>query len=259
MIKVIVFLTAFSALSFGAASARGGSWQINKSTHFIVHYEDLKDDFVIRVIDKAEDYYNKIADDLGFRRFDFWLWDNRAKIYIYDNIGDYQAATLQPAWSAGCANMAKKEIYTYRNAPEFLDTVLPHEMGHVIFREFVGVTNTAVPRWLDEGVASYQMKTRGIAAKMIVRQAMKENKFMNLEQLSRFNPVLTSDTESVNIFYIESLTVIEYLISRFGRDSFVSFCQKLRDDKDLARALRYAYSFDSIQDLDRAWQKYLNE
>ena len=54
--------------------------------------------------------YDKIADDLGFRRFDFWLWDKRAKIYIYDDVRSYQAATNQPSWSSGCAIIKDKII-----------------------------------------------------------------------------------------------------------------------------------------------------
>src|SRR4030042_4577876 len=118
--------------------AQINNWNISKSTHFIIYYKEAPQRFIDQLIDKAEGYYNDIADNLGFRRYNFWLWDNRAKIYIYDDAETYQAATKQPAWSYGCANVQDKVISTFINSKVFFDTILPHETGHIIFREFIG-------------------------------------------------------------------------------------------------------------------------
>ena len=71
-------------------------WNTIKSTHFIIYYKNAPAEFLSQLEDSAEDYYNKIAEELGFVRFNFWLWDNRAKIYIYDNLKEFQSATAQP-------------------------------------------------------------------------------------------------------------------------------------------------------------------
>ncbi len=147
-------------------------WNIKKSTHFIVYYKDKLDDFADKVIDKAEDLYEDVADYLGFRRDNFWLWENRAKIYIYKDAQGYHKATGLPAWSGGYAKVEEKVIKTYPWQEGFFDVVLPHEMTHIIFREFLGFDNLNIPAWLDEGVAGYKEHSRRFSAKRILKSAI---------------------------------------------------------------------------------------
>lgn len=256
MKKIILVLTVFF-LSLPIVFAKDDDCRIAKSTHFIVYYKNAREEFLRRLIEKAEDYYDRIADDLGFRRYNFWLWDNRAKIYIYDDAQSYQSATGQPSWSGGSVTPKDKIIHTFVGQRGFFDDTLPHEMGHIIFREFVGFDNRAIPFWLDEGVASYQGKVRRINAHRQARQAIKKGNFIPLEELSRLNPLLMSDNASVNLFYEEALSLIDYLIGEFGKDNFVLFCQNIKDKRNLERALVSSYPFKNIQELDKAWQRYL--
>ncbi len=232
-------------------------WRILKSTHFIVHYKNASEDFIEKLIENAESYYDKIADDLGFRRFNFWSWENRAKIYIQDNAKEYQEATGQPAWSSGCVFSAAKIIHSFPFAHGFFDTVLPHEMGHIIFREFVGFDNSAVPVWLDEGVASYQGNFRSVFASRRIKMAMADGKFMNIEALSNFDFRQIQDQEAVDLFYAEAVGIVDYLVKEFGKDKFVLFCQNLRDRRDLERAISSTYPFSNLEELNQAWEKYL--
>lgn len=233
------------------------NWRTLKGTHFIVYYKSASDDFIRKLIDQAEEDYDRIAEKLGFRRYNFWLWDNRAKIYIYDNAEDFQAATAQPSWSGGSVSPRDKIIHSFPYAQKFFDTILPHEMGHIIFREFVGFDNSAIPLWLDEGVASFQEDFRSVWAKELLRKALSEHKLIGLSELSALNPHLMRDTSAVDLFYAEAVSVIDYLIKRFGQDTFVSFCQALRDKKDLKKAIASVYPFSNLNELDKAWQKYL--
>ncbi len=234
-------------------------WSTAKSTHFIVYYKHAPEDFISQLIEKSEYFYDKIADDLGFRRFDFWLWDNRAKIYIHDDSGAYQAATHQPSWSAGCAIMREKIIHTFPYASGFFETTLPHEMGHIIFREFVGFNNPAVPTWLDEGVASYQENSIYSMADRVVKDAIATNRSIGLEDLSRMDPHFINDNPGVLLFYSEAVSVIDFLVKEFGKDSFILFCQNLRDKQDLERAISYVYPFKDVRELNAAWQEYLRD
>ncbi|MCM8796171.1 MAG: peptidase MA family metallohydrolase [Candidatus Omnitrophica bacterium] len=251
-----IFIALFLVLSICFVLAQD-NWHIAKSTHFIIHYKNAKGDFIEDLIERAEDYYYRIAEALGFRRYNFWLWDNRAKIYIYNDLKEYQMATGQPSWSQGATLPKDKIIYTFVGQKGFFETILVHEMGHIIFREFVGFDNPAVPLWLDEGVASYQEKMRVKLAKEIIHKAYKENKFYSLQKLNQVNLLNIFNPEFANLFYAEAVSIVNYLIKEFGVDNFVLFCQALRDKRDLERAISYAYPFRDIQGLDKAWQRYL--
>jgi len=253
------FLICCVLVLFATAHARDQqNWQELRSTHFIVYYKSASVDFVSQVSSRAEDYYNSIASALGFIRFDFWLWDNRAKIYVYDTPEQYQKESGAPAWSAGQALVKAKTIYTFSGSGEFCDTVLPHELGHIIFREFVGFENYAVPTWLDEGVATFQQNLRNPTARPFVKAAMAAGKIIPLEKLSRMDPgSFNGNAAAIRLFYDESVTVVDYLISEFGKNKFVSFCQNLRDKRNLELAVSAVYPFNNLKELDAAWQNYL--
>lgn len=256
--KKIIF--ALSLVTFLPCIVLGSDdWQVEKSTHFIVYYKNAPFDFVNKLTEKSEYYYNRIADDLGFVRYNFWLWDNRAKIYIHDDSASYQSATGMPSWSGGCAQVNEKTIHTFLDAQGFFDAVLPHEMGHIIFREFVGFHNYAIPLWLDEGVAIQQEKSKYHGADSLVRGAIRAGNFMNLGELTEFSLHFSFDNNSVQLFYSEAFSLVNFLLRQFGKDKFVLFCQNLRDKKDLQRALSSTYPFNNIQELDSAWQSYLKK
>lgn len=253
ILLLLVFIT--SAIRVGQAADK---WNTSKSTHFIVYYKNAPEDFIQELVNRSEDYYNKIADRLGFRRFDFWLWDNRAKIYIYDDVKDYQVATGQPSWSAGSAIPKEKIIYAFPYAQGFFDTILPHEMGHIVFREFVGFDNYAIPIWLDEGVASYQQNSKYSTWKTRVQAAIAKGALIPLQGLSGINPQ-SINSPAAQLFYAEAVSIVDYLIKEFGKDNFVVFCQNARDKRDLQKALSSVYPFSNTAELDDAWQRYLKK
>ncbi|MFH1640974.1 MAG: peptidase MA family metallohydrolase [Candidatus Omnitrophota bacterium] len=254
--KISVMILAFLSFVSVSVFAQTDNWLNTKSTHLIVYYKNAPESFIRQLTEKAEGYYNSIASDLGFIRYDFWLWDQRAKIYVYDDAGSYQIASGQPVWSVGCAIAKQKMIYTFTGAAGFFDAVLPHELGHIIFREFVGFDNYAVPIWLDEGAASYNQKIKYALSDKMVRESIATGDFIGIQQLSGFNPQLM-DGQQVGLFYMEAVSIIDFLIRRFGRENFALFCQNLRDKKDLKTALAYVYSLGSIQELEQVWKNYL--
>lgn len=232
-------------------------WQIEKSTHFIVYYKNAPADFIQKAINESERHYNQIAQALGFMRFNFWLWDKRAVIYIYDDIKSYQLATKQPDWSSGSVRANDKIIYTYINAESFFDNILPHEIGHIIFREFVGFNNQAVPIWLEEGVASYQEDLKNPELNLILKKSLSDNSFIDFSKLNTLNPLLLNSKEEVVLFYAESVSIVGFLIKEFGSDRFAVFCQDLRDKKNLIRAISGNYPFSTLKELGDTWQGYI--
>lgn len=256
---LLVLLFLFLA---AATSAAEQDWKEFRSTHFIVYYKNAPDDFVRSASDKCESYYDSIASELGFNRFNFWLWDNRAKMYIYDDPESFHSASGAPSWSGGCAQASAKTIMTFygEKGRDFLDQTLPHEMSHIIFKEMVGFNNPAIPNWLDEGVAQYQEKTKYASAIYYLKGKQSEGKLIPIYNLADGWTLRSLDENAAQLFYSEAFSIVDYLIKDFGKENFVLFCQKLRDTKDLNRSLASTYSFNNVKELDEAWQKHiLNE
>ena len=253
--KIILFFL----FVLGVFSYAQDEWKEYKQQHFIVYYKDAPQDFIKSVEEAAENYYHEIASNLGFTRYDSWTWDDRAKIYIYDDSDDYVKSSKQAQWSHGVASPQDKVIRTFPAAHGFFDSILPHELGHIIFREFVGF-QVQVPLWFEEGVAMYQEKAKRWGANQEVLKAMQKGNFIPLNELTLMGLGGGTDTDTVNLFYAEAASVVYYMITELGEYRFVQFCRKLKETNSFEFALRDVYvRFKDFNDLNRAWMEYIKK
>lgn len=284
-IKKYIFCLLLSftySLSFTHTSF-GIDWKEAGGEHFMVYF--TKDEkFAKRALNKAEVYYRRIATELGYPRYsDFWLWDDRVKIYIYPDKPSFLKATEQPEWSEGMADYVEKSIASYAWSKNFLDSILPHETAHLIFRDFVGFEGE-VPLWLDEGVAQWAEEIKRENMKKMVRELYKEDKLLLVEDLTKMDVrrfkeknrvyikatrlreggqgvLFLSIDQLVSTFYLQAVSLIGFLIERYGSDRFAHFCRQLRDGKSLEEALRFAYPnhVRTLADLEDNWREYLEK
>ncbi len=241
-------------------SSWGAEWQELKGDHFIVYYK-TDEKFAKDILRQSEGYYKQIASDLGYARYsNFWQWDNRVKIYVYPSEKEFQSATGELSWSKGVANYTTKEILTFAWSQGFLEALLPHEITHLVFRDFVGFKGE-VPLWLDEGVAQWEEPAKRAIAKQVARSLIASQKYYPLRDLTSMDIRNSKDEEAVQFFYMQSVTVVEFLIKKHGAQSFTEFCRQLRDGKSLEEALRFTYSASmrTLEDLQSQWIKYVME
>ena len=150
--RILALIFFFGILS--ASPSLSQEWREASGEHFRVYFLDNVD-FANEVLRNAEIFYRRIAIDIGYPRYsEFWTWDKRVKIYIYQDRVTFLKATNQPSWSEGMADYTNKQILSYAWSQGFMDSLLPHEMAHLIFRDFVGFKGE-IPLWLDEGVAQW--------------------------------------------------------------------------------------------------------
>ncbi|MFH0985428.1 MAG: peptidase MA family metallohydrolase [Candidatus Omnitrophota bacterium] len=242
-----------------AIAPDGEPWKEVRGDHFIV-YHGGDDSFAGEVLRKAEQYYTKIGEDLGYeRRSGFWQWDKRVRIYIYKNKEEFRKHSGRAGWSEGYADYTKKTIVSYEWKEGFLEALLPHEITHLIFRDYVGFQGE-VPTWLDEGVAQWQEP----AKRKIVRSTMKfylENaRGFSLDNLTTIDIRNVSARPAVDIFYIQAASLVDFLVTAYGSDNFIFFCRQLRDGKSIEAALPFAYptQMRTIKELEEKWKAYIS-
>ncbi len=237
-----------------------GAWKITKSEHFVVYSRTASVEYVAEVLRKAEAYYYSITEDLGFTRFDkFWTWENRATIYLFSDADEYKKITDNPGWSGGGTNVYERKIYTFVNMKNFFDVILPHEIGHIVFREFVGYAKP-LPLWLDEGVACYLEKSQRAGRLKTARALVRSKLFMQINELEGVNKMYLLIMP--DIFYAESASIIEFLVRTYGMERFIEFMRKLRDlrnDQSWEMAVEGAYQFRNIDELNARWMNFLFE
>lgn len=236
-----------------SAEAQGLEWNIKKSKHFIIYYRDVSSEYLAKTIKEAEGYYDTVTDYLGFNRYSFWTWDNRCKLYLYGDLDDYQKHVGAAAWSRGHVNVVKKEISTYILREKFFNTILPHEIAHIIFREFVGY-DKRLPLWLDEGIACSQ-EIDNAARLLMAKYSIALDLYTPFEDFSE-----SKIPESVEplIFYSQAASMLDFLLEDFGRKRFVDFCRRVRDKTEWQKSLLGVYKFRDMQEFERKWIDYLS-
>ncbi len=223
-------------------------WKTLKGKHFIISYEHDAT-FAANVLRHAEEYYDSIVKQLGFRRLgNFWLWERRVGIRIHADRHQFAARTGAPLWAAAKVNLRDRMIDVCGSSAALLRSRLPHEMAHLIFREYIGFKGE-VPLWLDEGVAQWCELGAQQASPPHLRE------WIPLRDLMAMDVRKIDDKRLVYIFYGEAASLVHYLVTVHGREKFTKLCRQLRDGKTLEGALRFTYprSVSSMATLEREW------
>lgn len=250
-IGIVFFFLSAAAICF--AETHTSMWQVTKSEHFVVYYEDAPAGFIDGIISVAEKNYFSILDKLGFTRFDrFWTWENRCKVYIYSKKEDYSKKSGQPEWSEASVNVKQRVISTFLGQENFKDTLMPHEMGHLIFREYIGF-KAQLPLWLDEGVACLQESSSHRRVESLKKIAGGDS-FITIENLSRMN---IQDIKNPAIFYAEATACVDFLLERYGKEKFVDFCRQIRDNTYWFDALKKVYDFKDLTEMNAKLVEWL--
>lgn len=254
LLAALLLLTPVLFAGTRTEAAQERDWQVVKADHFIVHHKG-DESFAREVARTSDRAYTRIAEDLGYRRHsNFWMWDSRVRIYIYPTEAEFQEIPGTREWALAFADYNAKEIHFYREQEDLLEGVLPHEITHLIFRDFVG-TSDEIPVWMDEGVAQWEEPRRRDFAKKYVRQLLKSEKAYTIEELFSVRPGSLIDKKRVEAFYMQSVSVVDHLITGYGGSSFTEFCRLLRDGHAVPEALRKAYpKIGTLEELDARWR-----
>ncbi|NQT92824.1 MAG: hypothetical protein HQ559_08685 [Lentisphaerae bacterium] len=245
-----------TACLFTGAVRGDTPWRTVKSDHFLVVHVGEKD-FAQAVAVRAERYYDTIAGDLGFRRHrGFWLWDKRVSIRIYPTKRAFQAASKAPRWATGKASYERREIVTFQWSSGFLDSLLPHEITHLVLREWIGERG-ALPLWIHEGLAQWMEEVERGSPRRAAKQLLASGRAVPLRNMREPKLHDQPDAKAVT-FYTQSWSVVAFLIETYGRERFGKLCRQLRAGKSMDDALRFTYpqSLRTIEELQTRWISY---
>jgi hypothetical protein len=265
-VGVIAFLGA-GLCHLSASQALADYWKKEKSTHFIVWYSSAESPAWARsVLRAAEAYYRRIANNIHYSRYrNFWTWDERVNIIIYQNRETFLNHTRQPVWSKGGALrdetlLKTKMIVTFKQEKNFLDGVLPHEISHLILGDFVGL-DKKIPTWFNEGVAQLQERKKRSIVKPFMKKMIAQNAQMPLAELMLAEVKEMDEPKDVALFYAQSLSVVDFIISRYGSSKFGELCLMLKKGYPLKVALQkvYMFHFETIDELEKKWLRYMKK
>ncbi len=234
-------------------------WKEYKTDNFKIYARHVNEDFTNTVMMEAQETLETVLENFGIRKSQVWSKKNPVSIYIYENEEDYVKNGQQAGWSHGAALIQSRSIRTYPSASGFFDSILPHELGHIVLHEYLGI-HVPVPLWFDEGVAMYQEKARQLGGHKAAAEAIKNGKFIPLTELTNMRLYSDTDQETVRLFYVESASVVNFMITQLGDFHFRKLCRLLKEHRSFHNALTEAYPrIKNLEDLNKQWVRYLTE
>lgn len=263
----ILFNLLFLSGAVPGAAAADDPFMEKSSEHFRVRYTlESEREEASAVLRRAEAYYIRVANDIGYSRYeDFWTWDRRVVIILYPDQYAFQRFTGSPAWSKGYASrdariFRDRTIVSYSGQENFLDEILPHEISHLMLWDYLR-TPRAVPVWFEEGVAQLQEEGKRDQVQEALRPVVQQGSYIPLSFLQGMTITGEADHVKVSLFYAQSLSIVVFLIQKYGLDAFHRLCRELRDGMSFELALAHAYPsmIESLDALEKRWVRYFSE
>jgi hypothetical protein len=161
-----------------------------------------------------------------------------------------------PDWGAGVAmpdrNMIVVPGYvSARGGTHTLPTILRHELAHVALHR--AVARAAIPRWFNEGYATWTAGQFDADAGWMLRLAFVTRRAPPLDSITLHWPLIEADAR---LAYLLSASAVRYLHSLGSDDAFERFVAHMAEHGDFERALREVYVISSPQ-FERLWRSHV--
>ena len=213
-------------------------WQTELADLVRVHWYRGDDAFGKRALAIGQAGIAKAEELLGVKE------TKPVDFYVY---GDLQAfyGALGPATRENVGGEALPEIRTLFAliTPDQIDAswvgvVIPHELTHLVFDTAIRNPYHDPPRWLNEGLAVYLSQGLAPSDRALVDAAVGADELIPLGGLSGQFP---TRRDKFALAYAESASALDFMIRRYGRDSFVKLVQSytagVTDDAAFVAAL----------------------
>ena len=229
-------LAALLIVSMGA-SYRG--------VNFVVTTADPQ--MAVRISQTAEQFRHDLALEWLGQTLPDWAQPCNMTVQVAPNLGAGGATTF--VFDQG-------EVYGWKmtiqgSAQRVLDSVLPHEITHMIFASYF---RRPLPRWADEGGAT---SVEHVSEKQKHRQMLVQ--FLRTGRGIAFGQMfaMTEYPPDVMPLYAQGYSLAEYLIYHGGRRKFVAFLAEGMNDNQWSAAVARNYGIRDLTVLQNSWVSWV--
>jgi hypothetical protein len=214
-----------------------------------VHWYEGADAFGERALRIGEDAMRETAELLGVTE------DDPVDFFIYADADAFYDA-LGPGTSDSVGGQANSEIRTLFALIEpreiddpWVDSVVPHELVHLVFDTAVGNPYHFPPRWLNEGLAVYLSDGFDASDRAAVEGAGRSGALIPLDGLGGAFP---TTPDGFFLAYAESVSAVDFLVKTHGQDALLSLIGSYADGRTDDEAFEQAIGMD-VAGFNAAW------
>ena len=225
-------------------------WQSLTEGKVIICWYQGDQSFAQELMLTAQQSLARLAEDTGAEL------EKPVKLYIYANAQDLQGAMIFPQeWTGGVA-FTRHGIMAIGIAPGNLDwgkRAIAHELTHLVIHQMTLNPYIDLPIWLDEGLAMHTEGPLEAVFSDSLGGAIAENRLISVRSLS--SPFSAYTEESV-LSYAQSYSLVDFLITNYGRGKMLELLNTFRQGSSYDGALERVYGFD-MDGLDALWRDYV--
>ncbi len=227
------------------------TWKTLKNDKLSLSWYQGSDSFGQALFDAAKAGLAKLEADAG-------VTVNRpVSLWIYATFEELRGSLAQGAneWTGG-VSFSDMGIILIGIAESNLDwgkRAAVHELSHVVVDQATHNPYGDLPRWLNEGIAMNSEGPMENTYKSALDNAVKNNSLLSLKTISSNFPAASAQA---SLAYAESLSVVKFLIDKYGRDKLAALLSVFKEGSTYDGALKKVYGMDT-DGLDAAWQASL--
>jgi len=215
------------------------------STHFMVKFDGAEDhDTWTTVLEILEEAYREIGQKLGH-------FPSKPITVVLHTRNSFQSATGSPAWADGLYDptLGRIQLPTQGATTDtkWLTNVLRHEYVHALLYDRLGASSSALPTWLNEGLA---MQLAGDAWPDLDHAMQGDVKVIPLNYLEGTWSALPVNVAT--LAYLEANSATHYLIERWGLARVDELLNAFKARQSVATALQ-SKLFVSYEQFHRQW------
>ena len=221
------------------------------SAHFTAKFDGETDQTTwTAVLEILEEAYREIGQKFGH-------FPSKTIVVVLHTKSKFQSATGSPVWADGLFDpvLGRIQIPAQEAMADrvWLTRVLRHEFVHALLHDQLGPAGSAIPTWLNEGLAMELSGDRWSDLEQIMRQ---EFTLIPLSALEGGWGGLSSDAAAVA--YLEANSAVHYLIDRFGMARVRELLTHLKARQTLSAAMQSQLSL-SYEQFQSRWVDQLQE
>ena len=228
------------------------SWDSLTESEVTIYWYQGNESFVRELMATAQEALVRLAEDTGA------YLEEPIRVYIYANVRDLQGSMIYPQEWTGGAAFTRHGIIAIGIAPDKLiwgKRAMTHELTHLVIHQMTFNPYNDLPTWLDEGLAMYAEGMLGPEYTTFLSRAIDEGSLISVRSLS--SPFSAYAEESI-LAYAQSYSLVEFMISNYGRDKMLGLLNTFKQGSSYDRALEKVYGFD-MDGLNTLWQNYVTK
>ena len=211
-------------------------WQTLTKGDVVIHWYSGDQSFANSAADAANAAIDKAAQALGVtidKPFDMFVYDTEEAMRSAVNPDrENVQAEAHPDIDTIFAWLPSNQP-----ADPYNQTVIAHELTHLVFHHAVDNPYHGVPRWLDEGVAVYESEGYTSQWQTYVNAAVAGNSLIPLDGLAGLFPSVQA---GFYLAYGESVAAVDFFIRTYGEPKFwdlvKSYANGVSDDEAFTAA-----------------------